>query len=77
MAAGWWITRRFTSSTLESSWNRLTGEGRQGLSEETLAQLSFWLPLLVAGFVAYLAATLGERMRRRYFGSAERIEPPA
>lgn len=63
MAAGWWLARRYTSSRLPH-W--LTGDERSRLSEDALAQLSFWLPLVVAALAAYASFSLSRRVRQRY-----------
>jgi hypothetical protein len=63
MAAAWWVAHRFTTS---SRWNWMKGEPRTGLPPQTLELLSFWLPLLAAAFVAYLMASVGRRLRKRY-----------
>jgi len=68
MAAAWWIAGHYSSTRFESSLNHFTGEGRTGLSEAALEQLTFWLPLVVAAALAYLLATLTKRVRRRYLG---------
>ena len=68
LAAAWWIAEHYSSSRFESSLNHFTGEGRTGLSEAALQQLTFWLPLVVAASIAYLLATLTKRVRRRYLG---------
>jgi hypothetical protein len=66
MLAAWWLTRTYTSSTVEAAWHDLTGAGRAGLSRRTLAKLEFWLPLLAAALAAYASATVARRVRRRY-----------
>jgi hypothetical protein len=71
MAVGWWLARRYTSSSLEGHWSRLTGSGRSALAPETLALLSFWLPIVAAAAVAYASALLTRRVRRRYLGPDE------
>jgi len=68
MGAAWWITRHYSSLRFESNLNHFTGEGRTGLSEAALAQLEFWLPMVVAALVAYLLAAVTKRVRRRYLG---------
>ncbi len=74
MAAGWWLARHYTSSRLPH-W--LTGDGRGRLSEDTLALLAFWLPLLAAALAAYASYSLSRRVRRRYLESDPRDSAPA
>jgi hypothetical protein len=68
LAAAWWIAEHYSSSRFETSLNHFTGEGRTGLSEAALQQLTFWLPLVAAASIAYLIAALTKRVRRRYLG---------
>jgi len=68
--AGWWITRTFTDSALESVLHDVGLGGRRGISPATMSELAFWLPLLAAALCSYLGAFVGARIQRRYTAEA-------
>jgi hypothetical protein len=75
LAAGWWVTRTFTTSRPRSLLRSL-GIGSGGthvVSSDTYQSMRFWLPLLAAAICAYLGDRLARWIQQRYHPRAEPI----